>query len=188
MRSIYKTAMLAMIITFAVACGNSVKDDKGDLTDKRAELAKLKEEQGQLITEIAKLEDEIAKADPASVAAVPKLVSTTPIQPSQFTHYIDLQGMITTENIYYVSPRGMGGQVKAIYVTQGQKVSKGQLVVKLDDAIIRQQIDQAKIQLGFLQDLYNRRKNLWDQNIGSEVELISAKNNVVGQEKQIGLL
>jgi len=177
-----------MIITLAVACGNSVKDDKGDLTDKRAKLAKLKEDQGNLATEIAKLEDEIAKADPASVAAVPKLVSTTPIQPSQFTHYIDLQGMITTENIYYVSPRGMGGQVKAIYVTQGQKVSKGQLVVKLDDAIIRQQIEQAKIQLGFLQDLYNRRKNLWDQNIGTEVELISAKNNVVGQEKQIGLL
>ena len=58
MRSIYKTATLAMIITFAVACGNSVKDDKGDLTDKRAELAKLKEEQGQLITEIGKRKHE----------------------------------------------------------------------------------------------------------------------------------
>ncbi|HSB91513.1 MAG TPA: efflux RND transporter periplasmic adaptor subunit [Flavitalea sp.] len=188
MRSIYKTAMLATVITLTIACGNSAKEEKGDLTDKRAKLAKLKEDQGKMAADIAKLEDEIAKADPASVAAVPKLVSTTPVQPGKFTHYIDLQGMITTENIYYVSPRGMGGQVKAIYVKEGQKVSKGQLVVKLDDAIIRQQIDQAKIQLGFLQDLYNRRKNLWDQNIGTEVELISAKNNVVGQEKQISLL
>lgn len=188
MRRIYKTATLGLIISLAVACGNSVKDDKGELNDKREKLAKLKEEQGKIATDITKLEDEIAKADPASVAAVPKLVSTTAIQPSTFTHYIDLQGMITTENIYYVSPRGLGGQVKAINVKEGQRVSKGQLVVKLDDAIIRQQIEQAKIQLGFLQDLYNRRKNLWDQNIGSEVELISAKNNVVGQEKQIGLL
>src|SRR6478735_3680262 len=106
MRSIYKTATLALIISFAVACGSSVKDDKGELTDKRAKLAKLKEEQGKLATDITKLEDEIAKADPASVAAVPKLVSTTAVQPSTFTHYIDLQGMITTKDIYYVSPRG----------------------------------------------------------------------------------
>ena len=177
-----------MIVSLAVACGNSAKDDKGELNDKRAKLAKLKQEQGKLATDIVKLETEIAKADPASVAAIPKLVSTSAIQPSNFTHYIDLQGMITTENIYYVSPRGVGGQVRSIYVKEGQNISKGQLVVKLDDAIIRQQIELAKIQLNFLKDLYNRRKNLWDQNIGTEVELISAKNNVAGQEKQIGLL
>lgn len=184
----YKTAAIALMISLAVACGNSAKDSKADLTDKRAKLAKLKEEQSKKAGEITKLEAEIAKADPASVAAVPKLVSTAPVETSKFTHYIDLQGMITTENNYYVSPRGTGGQVKAIYVKEGQKVSKGQLVVKLDDAIMRQQIEQARIQLSFLKDLYNRRKNLWDQNIGTEVELISAKNNVEAQEKQIALL
>ena len=177
-----------MMISLAVACGNSAKDEKGELNDKRAKLAKLKEEQGKLATDVAKLENEIAKADPASVAAIPKLVSTAAIQPSNFVHYIDLQGTITTDNIYYVSPRGVGGQVRSIFVKEGQHVSKGQLVVKIDDAIIRQQIEQAKIQLNFLKDLYNRRQNLWNQNIGTEVELISAKNNVAGQEKQIGLL
>src|SRR6476469_7873720 len=124
MTSIYKTGALAMILSLALACGNSTKDDKGELNDKRARLAKLKQDQGKLATDIVKLETEIAKADPASVAAVPKLVSTTPIQPSNFTHYIDLQGMITTKDIYYVSPRGVGGQVKAIYVKEGQKVSR----------------------------------------------------------------
>jgi RND family efflux transporter MFP subunit len=39
-----------------------------------------------------------------------------------------------------------------------------------------------------LQDIYQRRKNLWDQKIGTEVELITAKNNVANQQKQIDLL
>lgn len=177
-----------MIITSLVACGGSAKEKKADVNDKRAELVKLKEDRSKLDEKIRSLEDQIAIADPASVKVEPKLVATTEVVPADFVHYIDLQGMITTENIYYVAPRGQGGQVKAIYVKQGDRVKKGQLVVKLDDAIIRQQIDQAKIQLSFLEDLYNRRKNLWDQNIGTEVELISAKNNVTNAEKQIQLL
>lgn len=188
MNSLYKTGAFVLALALAVGCGQSAKDEKGKLNDKRTELAKLKEQQTQLAEKITKLQDEIAKADPASVAATPKLVATSKIESGAFTHYIDLQGSITTENIYYVSPRGAGGQVKAIYVKEGQRVNKGQLVVKLDDAIMRQQIEQAKIQLAFLKDLYSRRKNLWDQNIGTEVELISAKNNVSNQEKQIQLL
>jgi membrane fusion protein, multidrug efflux system len=188
MNTFFKITALLMIITSLVACGGSAKEKKADVNDKRAELVKLKEDRSKLDEKIRSLEDQIAIADPASVKVEPKLVATTEVVPADFVHYIDLQGMITTENIYYVAPRGQGGQVKAIYVKQGDRVKKGQLVVKLDDAIIRQQIDQAKIQLSFLEDLYNRRKNLWDQNIGTEVELISAKNNVTNAEKQIQLL
>ena len=173
---------------FITSCGESAKEKKGDLTDMRSDLQKLKDDRNKLDEKIRSLEEKIAIADPESVKAEPKLVSTMTISPEAFTHYIDLQGTITTENIYYVAPRGQGGQVKAIYVKQGDNVKKGQLVVKLDDALIRQQIEQAKIQQSYLQDIYNRRKNLWDQNIGTEVELISAKNAVSNAEKQIQML
>jgi RND family efflux transporter MFP subunit len=188
MRAISKIATLAIIVAVLASCNSSAKDNKGDLTDKRNKVQKLKAERSKLDTEIKSLEDQIAKADPGSVKAQPKLVATTAIQSGEFVHYIDLQGMITTENIYYVSPRGQGGQVKAIYVKEGQPVRKGQLVVKLDDAMQQQQIEQAKIQLAYLKDIYQRRKNLWDQNIGTEVELISARTNVTNAEKQIQLL
>lgn len=188
MRAISKIATLAIIVAVLAACNSSAKDNKGDLTDKRNKVQKLKAERSKLDTEIKTLEEQIAKADPGSVKAQPKLVATTAVQAGEFTHYIDLQGMIATENIYYVSPRGQGGQVKAIYVKEGQPVRKGQLVVKLDDAMQQQQIEQAKIQLAYLKDIYQRRKNLWDQNIGTEVELISARTNVTNAEKQIQLL
>jgi len=78
-----------------------------------------------------------------------KLVSITELVNQDFAHYIELQGKITTENVSYVTPRGMGGQVKAIFVNQGDYVKKGQLLMKLDDGIIQQNIKQVESQLAF---------------------------------------
>ncbi|HMC98515.1 MAG TPA: efflux RND transporter periplasmic adaptor subunit, partial [Ferruginibacter sp.] len=71
-------------------------------------------------------------------------------------------------------------------------VAKGQKLLQLDDAIIRQQIVAAKqsqegirTQLGFAKNIYNRQKNLWDQGIGTEVQLITAKTNVESLENQL---
>jgi membrane fusion protein (multidrug efflux system) len=188
MRSIYSLAFTAIIIITAIGCGASGKDKKGDLNDKKTKLQELKQQQSKLTEDIKKLESEITKMDPNALPPKPKLVTTMALNAATFRHYIDLQGTITTENVSWVTPRGMGGQVRAIYVKEGQPVRKGQVVVKLDDAIMRQQIEQAKIQLNYLEDIYRRRQNLWDQNIGTEVELVTARNNVSNQQKQIDLL
>jgi membrane fusion protein, multidrug efflux system len=187
MRTMYSISAALVILVFVVACGSSQKEEKGKATDKKAELQKLKTESDELNKKIAKLEEEIGQTDSTSKVRV-KLVSAETLQPQAFKHYIDLQGRVSTENEFYVTPRGMGGQVKAVYVKNGDYVKKGQLVMKLDDGGLNQQIEQAKIQLNYLKDIYQRRKNLWDQKIGTEVELVTAKNNVDNQEKQIDLL
>ncbi|MBI3718069.1 MAG: efflux RND transporter periplasmic adaptor subunit [Sphingobacteriales bacterium] len=82
--------------------------------------------------------------------------------------------------------------MKALYVKKGDVVKKGQLLAKLDDAVIKQNIaaarqglEQIKTQLAFLQNLYQRQKNLWDQNIGTEVQVIKAKTDVEATEAQL---
>ncbi|HYJ37682.1 MAG TPA: efflux RND transporter periplasmic adaptor subunit [Chitinophagaceae bacterium] len=187
LRIVYRLAVIAAI-SMAVACSTSSKEKKGDVTDKKVELQKLKDEQTKLADQIKKLEEEIFKLDPNAISAKPKLVSVTTLTTQSFVHYIDLQGRVDAENIANVSPRGLGGQVKAIYVKEGDFVKKGQLLMKLDDAVSRQQIEQVKVQLDLAKSVYQRRKNLWDQQIGTEVELITAKNNVDNLEKQIDLL
>ncbi len=52
----------------------------------------------------------------------------------------------------------------------------------------QQQIEQARINLNLAQTTYDRRKNLWDQKIGTEIELLNAKANVENIQKQIDLL
>jgi len=121
------------------------------------------------------------------VEVKPKLVTVTPITTENFAHYIDLQGRIDAENIAFVTPRGQGGQVKAIYVKQGNPVRKGQLLIKLDDVVARQQVEQVKVQLELAKSLYQRRKNLWDQNIGTEVEVLQARTNMENLQKQLEL-
>jgi RND family efflux transporter MFP subunit len=94
--------------------------------------------------------------------------------------------------VSYITPRGGPGQVKAIYVKQGDQVKKGQLLLRLDDAVIqqnvaaaRQGLESIKTQLSYAKDIYQRQKNLWDQGIGTEVQLITAKNNVATLENQL---
>ncbi len=168
------------------SCGNSKKDDTAGLNDKKAALEKLKAEKTKNEEQIKKLQDELAKIDTnAANSSKIKLVSTTPVTTQNFKHYIDLQGKVDADNISYISPRMGPGQVKALYVTQGQTVRKGQLLLKMDDAIIRQQIVAAqqqmevtKTQLSFAKNVYQRQKNLWDQGIGTEVQLLQSKSNV----------
>ena len=181
MKSTYNIFGTVAVVLFLAACGASAGKDNG-LAEKKAKLEKLKEEQGKLEAEIAKLDTAAAKAEK------PKLVVLSTIQAAPFTHYIDLQGNVAANNSVLVAPRGQGGQVRALYVKQGDYVKKGQLLLKLDDAIIRQQIEQATVQLNLANTVYTRRKNLWDQKIGTEIELLNAKSNVDNIQKQIDLL
>ena len=175
------------------SCGNSAKDGNAAINDKKAELEKLKSTKNKTEAEIKQLQDELAKIDTSSASSAKiKLVAVAPVATQDFKHYIDLQGHVDADNISYISPRMGPGQVKAVYVVQGQYVKKGQLLLKLDDAIIRQQVVAAKqqlegikTQLGFAKNIYQRQKNLWDQGIGTEVQLITAKTNVESLENQL---
>jgi RND family efflux transporter MFP subunit len=189
MKSLQTIIGAAAIALFIASCGAAAEGDKKDLEKKKARLEELKKQQGQVNEEVASLEKEIAKLDTsAAKPEKPKLVVLSPVQPTSFTHYIDLQGKIIVDNAGWVTPRGAGGQVKALYVKQGDKIRKGQLLMKLDDIVTRQQIQQATVQLNLAQTLYDRRKNLWDQKIGTEVELLQAKSNLENIQKQIDLL
>ncbi|MDE3145284.1 MAG: efflux RND transporter periplasmic adaptor subunit [Bacteroidota bacterium] len=187
MQNIARIILIAASFSLA-AC--AAKNADADLKEKKAKLEELKKQQAQLNDDVVKLEAEIIQADPSSKKEEKaKLVLLNTITPQQFTHYIDIQGKIDAVNVAYVAPRnGSGGLVKELFVKKGDHVKKGQLLLKLDDAIIKKQLDQLQTQLSFAKDLYQRQQNLWKENIGTEVQLISAKNNVDNIQKQISLV
>jgi RND family efflux transporter MFP subunit len=183
MQAIIKISLVSVLAAF-IACNGSEKS--GSLNDKKNKLAALKKEVSALETEIATLDTAAANQ------ATGKLVVTAVLAAQPFNHYIDLQGKIESESVSYVTARGGGGQVKGIFVKRGDVVPKGKLLLKLDDAIQRQALIAAeqglqtlKTQLSFANTLLQKQKNLWEQNIGTEVQLISAKNNVELLENQL---
>jgi membrane fusion protein, multidrug efflux system len=197
MKRITTFIICASVVLVAASC-SSKKDATANLNDKKAAIEKLKADNAKKAEEIKKLQEEVNSSGGGEAAKI-KLVSTIPVAVQNFSHYIDLQGMVDADNISYISPRGMGGQVRAIYVKEGQYVKKGQLVLRLDNAIVsqqvqgarqqaqaaKQQLDGIKTQLNFAKNIYLRQKNLWDQGIGTEVQLITAKTNVTGLENQL---
>lgn len=191
MKKIFVLLLIASAVVF-VACGAGAKEKKGDISDMKAQLEKLKKEKNAMDADIRKLEEQIAKADPKSAQQVEKLVSVDTIRIRDFNHFIELQGKIDADGIAYVAPSGQGGLVKAIYVKAGQKIGKGQLILKLDDALTRQSVVAAQQQTGVLkarlaqaQTVYERYQNLWKQNIGAEIQVINAKADVDALQSQL---
>ena len=182
---VLKIAPVAAFILVLSSCGSGTKEKKGDLTDKKAQLEKLKEDQKKLNDQIAKLQNEIGSTDTSSSLNKGKLVSASPVAEQAFEHYIDLQGRIDADNISYITPRGNPSQVKALYIKQGDFVKKGQLLLKLDDDVQQKQLQSLKTQLSYAEDIYRRQKNLWDQGIGTEVQLKNAENAANSLRDQI---
>ena len=191
MKKILNLTLAVSVVLLIAGCGSSTKEKNDDIVDMKAKLEKLKKEKSGLDLEIRQVEEQLAKADPSSVQTQ-KLISVDTLRIQDFTHFIELQGKIDADNVAYVSPSGQGGVVKAVYVKSGSKVSKGQAILKLDDALARQGVIGAQQQAGVLkarlaqaQTVYERRQNLWKQNIGTEIEVINAKAEVDALQSQL---
>ncbi|MFD2918082.1 efflux RND transporter periplasmic adaptor subunit [Terrimonas rubra] len=192
MKNILTLTMALVTVLVFVACGGGKKEGKSALGDKKVELEKLKKEQSALNDKIGKLEDEIAKLDPTAANANAKLVSVSTIGTDSFSHFVDLQGKVDAVNVAMVAPRGQGGVVRAVNVKQGQAVSKGQLILRLDNALASQQLAAAETQIAGIeaqvklaQSVYERQQNLWKNNIGTEVQVLQAKTNAENAAAQL---
>jgi len=168
-----RTVYLFIATLVLASCGGGKKADKND-----AELAKLKKERSALDEKIQQLEskssDTTRKATPVSVMAV---------QPTDFKSYINVQSSITgDENVIATSQAP--GIINGILVRVGQKVSKGQTLATLDAAYAEQQIKAIEPQLILLKSLYEKQKKLWAENIGTEVQLLTAKAQYEATQKQ----
>ena len=179
------TAVTISATLLLTACGG--KEPK-TLEEKKKKLTELKDQRDELDKKMDSLTQQIARMDTSSkIGKKAKLVGLTEVAASPFTHYIDLQGNVDAENMSWISPRGQGGVVRSVLVKKGDPVRKGQLLLKLDDATQRTSVSNAQIQVDHAKDLYQRRKNLWDEKIGTEVDLINAKNAVDQAESQLKL-
>jgi len=186
MKSFAKLLTLSLLV-LAAACGG------GDNTieAKQKSLASLKKQALELNAKIVALEKEVEKAGGAS-AAKAILVGVDTIQSETFTHYIELQGKVESESVSYITPRAGGGQVRAIYVKRGDRVKRGQLILQLDNTLIKQSaaaasqnIETLKSQAALAKSVYEKQKNLWEQNIGSEIQLMTAKTNADAMASQL---
>lgn len=178
--------IISMMLILA-ACGTKNENvDSKDLGALKSMLANKEKQMIILKKEMADIQDKINKLDTSNIRKK-MLVSLETIKSRVFTHTIDVQGAVTGDELLNVSP-----QVPAVYlkinVKKGMSVSKGQVLALMDDQVLRQGLEELKSNLQFAQTLYDKQKALWDQKIGSEVQYLTAKNNLESLKKKLSTM
>ena len=143
------------------------------------DLAKLQDTKDSLKTEYKKIAEEISAVDLkiAELDTTIKLayVSVLEVKASNYSHYFEVYGNVEADFNATIYPEATG-LVNRILVKEGQSVSKGQVLIELDNTLLLTQIDEAKTSYDLANTLYEKQKSLWEQKIGSEVDYLRSKN------------
>ena len=177
-------AVSSLIICACAGDSKTVEDviETGNITEIRALKKDISAMQYSIKMQLAELDAAIAKLD--TVKKNP-LVTTFKAKSELFNHYVELQGNVMTKKNVLVYTE-MGGLLTNVYVKEGQSVKKGEILARIDDGGLEQQLAQMNIQTALAKTTFERQERLWNQNIGSEIEYLQAKSRFEGQEKAVG--
>lgn len=131
--------------------------------------------------DLAKIDDALATFDVKKDEA---LVSVLEVNDTTFTHYLDVQGNVNTKENILVQPEFQGTLV-TLNVKAGQRVSKGQVLGRVDDAGLSQQVASLENQYALAKTTFERQKNLWNQKIGSEIQYLQAQTQMVSAQRGV---
>lgn len=154
---------------------------EGNIEAIKSKKQEISEQQKILSNEIKMLDSVINALDKNAKIL---LVTAVEAKTVPFKHYLDLQGDVKTRQNVLVYPE-MAGTLLKIYVEDGQQVSKGQILAKIDDGGMNSQLDQLKAQAALAKTTFERQKRLWDQNIGSEIQYLQAETNYQALENSV---
>ena len=201
-----KTMIKKIILPVAVglslvACKKEASDDKlSDLIAKK-DVKGLQAYRDQQQKKIDSINAVMASVDQnlssLGVNQTQGFVSVKPLELENFSHYVEIQGNVTTDQDVQVQPQLPG--TLSLYVKQGQRVAAGQVIGRVADGGIADQLKQAQIQISAVSaqlqqvksasDLaritYEKQASLWKQKIGSEIQYLQAKTNYESSAKQV---
>ena len=169
--------MIIVAAVYLVSCSPNTNEAK------RKQLQKYKQKVHDLNEQIQTLEAELAGTDTVEVVNV----KVSELQPQSFEHFFEVTGKVEAEYNIDVSPE-TAGIIKEIYVHEGQMVQKGFIMAKLNTEVLERSVEEVQVQLDLATTNYNRLKTLWDQKIGSEMQLLQAKNNMESLQKRLASL
>lgn len=187
MKNIYS---LLIVMLLLASCGGNKKQSveevvaTNNLETIRQKRAEVVLKQQEINAQIKILDDKISTLD--TLKKVP-LITTFTAKQSVFNHYLELQGNVQTKKNIVIYPE-MAGMLQHVYVKEGQKVSKGQMLAKIDDGGLSQQVAQLQIQADLAKTTFERQERLWNQKIGSELQYLQAKSNYEAQQKAVSQL
>ncbi len=176
-----KILLLTVFSILFAAC--SQKENSGNIDNliESKNLANIQAKRVELQAQITKLDEAIATLDTTKVAA---LVSIQTLKDTVFNHYLEIQGNVDTKENILVQPE-VPGTLVTLNAVAGQRVSKGQILGRVDDGGGSQQLASLENQYALAKTTFERQKNLWDQKIGSEIQFLNAQTQMISAQKAV---
>lgn len=173
-----KLFSLITILIFFASCGDKAESvdavlNSGNLSEIKAKRNELNEKQRQLKADIDRLDEYIHSHEREDR---PILITAQVAETTTFKHYIEVQGNVDTDQNLVLNGE-FSGVLTNVYVKEGQQVSKGQLLAKIEDGGLSSQVAQQETQLALAQTTFERQERLWNQKIGSEIQYLQSKTN-----------
>jgi RND family efflux transporter MFP subunit len=167
------------LITLVVSCKQ--QPEETNLSELTKEKSTLMKQIDSLNNRLKEVDEQIALLDTTKQLQKVTLLTA---KDTLFSHFISLQGTVASDQNVVLHPE-MGGNITAVLVKEGQRVSAGQRLVQFDNQSVLDQINEVQIQLDLASTTYERQKRLWDQKIGSEMQFLQAKSQKEGLEKTL---
>ncbi len=183
-----KNALYLIVASFILtSCGGSPEQSVADIISE-GNLEKIRAKKNTITEQLSVLDTEAKQLD--SVIALLSdnekfpLVTTIKVVAQNFDHFLELQGSVKTKQNVLIYPE-MAGTLQRVYVKEGQRVTKGQLLASIDDGGMGSQLEQLKTQAELAKTTFERQQRLWDQKIGSEIQYLQAKTNYIATENAV---
>jgi RND family efflux transporter MFP subunit len=177
---------IAMFVGFVLFSCTSNKDGKS-ADEIRNQINKYKIEVKKLEKNISILEKQLDTIGQEQTLGRVVNVAVSKLSLQPFQHYFIATGAVEAKYESYISPQ-TNGKIDYIYIEEGDKVTKGQLLARLNTEIIENNIDEVEVNLELAKTLYEKQKELWNKKIGSEVQYLQAKNNYFSLKSRLKTL
>lgn len=174
---------IAVIISLSllVACGPE------GTSAKKAELDSYRQKVEEYNQKIADLEAELENQNDDSEAVALLPVEIKEMTPEFFARYFEVTGVIEALKDAYISPE-INGQIQKVSVQRGSRVKKGDLILKLNSDVIEKSVDEIETSLELAKRIFSKQEELWEQNIGSELQYLEAKNAMQSLQARLATL
>jgi RND family efflux transporter MFP subunit len=175
--------LLIALTTISVSCG---KKEDNSLAGRKAKLQELEAVVAETNTAILELKASIAIEEPDNTERI-TYVRAMPLVAKNFSHFVEANARLEAVNNVFVTSQ-MGGALTKVFVIEGDYVKQGQTIATIDNSILKNSINEIKIQLVTAKTIFERQHSLWEQKIGTEIQFIQAKAQVESLEKRIATL
>lgn len=176
-----KTKLLWMVLASLVIL-TSCENNSGN-EQLQAELDKKKSDLSTLKIEVKELQQKVNDLDSTNMQQG-IAVNVEELKFKKFEHFFNANGSFEPVDYAYISPQ-TSGQIVKIPVKEGAEVKKGDLLAKLNTEVIENTIREVKTALNFATTIFKKQEELWNKNIGSEVDYLKAKNEMQRMQDQL---